>query len=357
MPTPKRRIPVVAAALTALLATGSCGLPGEDMITVTAHFTDSVGLFEGNNVDVLGVPVGKVTDVTPKGDRVEIRMKLPKDMAIPATAGALIIPPTVITDRYIELTPAYTGGPALADGAVIPLERTRTPVEFDRIIRAIDDLANSLTADEATTGAIRDALGVAAQNLAGNGADVRRSIEGLSEAVGTLSANRDDLIGLVKSLDTLTATFARNDATVRQFSRNVTDATAVLAASGPELQKTIAALTTALTEVGDFVARNKKLARNGVVALTDVLETLNKHRSDVAEALDVLPLTFQNLALMVDPRTRRIRSNASAAANLLNPVIMNQICRGLGLAPCPEVPKPSGALGDVFGPARTRGGR
>lgn len=343
-----RRIGVLATLSTVLLSSASCGLTGEDSITITAHFTDSVGLFAGNNVDVLGVPVGRVTAVKPLGDRVEVKMRVPADMPIPATAGALIIPPSVVTDRYVELTPAYTAGPTLVDGALIPLQRTRTPVEFDRIVRAIDDLATSLNKDTSTTRAIRDALGVAAQNLRGNGLSVRQSVEGLSAAVGALAANRNDLIGLIRSLDTLTATFAQNDATVRQFSKNITAATSVLASNGAELDATIAALTTALTEVGDFVRTNKGLARSGVVSLSQVLATLNSHQREVAEALDVLPLTFQNLALMVDPRTRRIRSNASAAANLLNPVILKQFCHGVGLEPCPEIQRPSGALADVF---------
>ena len=221
----------------------------------------------GNNVDILGVPVGEVTKVTPGGTSVAVRMRVPARLKIPASASALIIPPTVITDRYVELTPAYRTGPALADGGEIPLARTRTPVEFDRIVRAIDSLATSLNKDAETTGAIRDALGVAAKNLGGNGLRINRSIQGLSAAVGSLAENQDDLTGLIRSLDTLTATFAANDTTIRAFSKDVTAATAVLAANGPELDATIAALTTALTEVGDFVRRNQKSARAGIGSL------------------------------------------------------------------------------------------
>lgn len=343
----------VVAAVLAVTGLSSCALK-KDTISVTAYFTDSVGLFEGNDVDVLGVPVGVVESVTPLGDRVAVRLRVPKDMPIPAEAGALIVPPTVITDRYVELTPAYTAGPALAQDAVIPLERTRTPVEFDRIIRAIDALAVSLNKSSSTTGAIRDALGVAAQNLDGNGRRIKRSIQGLSAAVAALDTNRDDLTGLIGSLDTLTATFAQNDGTIRAFSRNVTQATTVLAANGPDLDATIAALTSALTEVGAFVKENQGAARTGIVSLRAVLATVNKHRHELTEAVDVLPLTFQNLTRMVDPTTHRVRANASAAANLLNPVIMEQICSGLGIDPCPAIPRgPGGALSDAM-PRRSR---
>lgn len=343
-----------AVAAAAMSVAGGCALLGEDTITITAHFTDSVGLFPGNDVDVLGVPVGEVIEVTPQGASVAVRMEVPADLAVPADAGALIIPPTVITDRYVELTPVWRSGPVLADGAVIPLERTRTPVEFDRIIRSLDELATSLTADQRTVGAIQDALGVAADNLDGNGRRINRGIAGLSAAVGTLAGNRGDLTALIRSLDGLAEAFARNDGTVRAFGRNVARATEVLAGNGEQLTETVAALTTALRDVGDFVRTNSGATRTGVRALSDVLEVLNARRTELTEALDVLPLTLQNLARAVDPAADRAVFNASAAANLLNPVVAQQICDSLGPFLCADAGGPAGALSDAFGSGARR---
>ncbi len=344
-----RRALAAGTAAAALLAGGGCGVLGADTITVTAHFTDSVGLFPGNNVDVLGVPVGEVTAVEPRGTSVEVRMRIPAELKVPATAGALIIPPTVITDRYVELTPVWTAGPLLGDGGVIPLERTRTPVEFDRVIRALDTLATSLGSDAKTVGAIQDALGVAARNLKGNGTRINKGLLGLSATIGTLAENKDDLTSLITSLDGLTTTFARNDKTIRAFGRNLTRATEVLADNGALLAETVDSLRVALTEVGDFVRTNSGAVRTGVRDLTAVLKVLNDHRRELTEALDVLPLTLQNLALAVDPSLDRAVFNASAAANLLNPVVAQQFCDAFGTL-CPRAGKPIGALTEAFGP-------
>ena len=347
-----RRSCAAAASAAALIAGAGCSaldVLGEDTITITAHFTDSVGLFPGNHVDVLGVPIGTVTDVEPQGTSVAVTMRIPADFAVPADAGALIIPPTVITDRYVELTPVWTSGPVLPDGGVIPLERTRTPVEFDRIIRALDGLANSLTADARTVGAIQDALGVAARNLKGNGTAINKGIAGLSAVVGTLAADREDITALIRSLDGLTATFAQNDATIRRFGRNITRATTVLAENGALLGQTLDALTAALGDVRKFVNDNSGAVRTGVRDLTAVLAVLNDHRAELTEALDVLPLTLQNLSRAVDPESRRLVFNASAAANLLNPVALQQLCDAIGTL-CPNRGRPIGALSEVFGP-------
>jgi phospholipid/cholesterol/gamma-HCH transport system substrate-binding protein len=344
-----RRAAVVVAAATGLACTG-CGPFGADHITISAVFTESVGVYPGNTVDVLGVPVGRVTKVIAQGTNVVVRMSVTKSQPIPADAGALIIPPSVIADRYIELSPVFSSGASMADGTVIPLARTRTPVEFDRIVRALDNLSNSFNSDQKTVGAIRDALGVAASNLKGNGTKIHQSIDGLAAAIGTLADNREDISGLIHSLDGLAGAFARNDATVRAFSKNVTAATAVLAGNGDQLNKTLNALSTAVTEVGAFVKKNQGAAKSTLEDLTVVLQVINAHRQQLTEALDVLPLTFQNLTLAVNLKDQRMVAHASAAANILNPVVAQQFCDGFGPFLCPNAGKPIGSISDAFGP-------
>jgi phospholipid/cholesterol/gamma-HCH transport system substrate-binding protein len=349
-----RRALAASAAIGALLAGAGCGPFGSDTVSISARFTDSVGLFPGNRVDVLGVPIGRVTRVDPQGTSVLVRMSVPKDFEIPADVHALIIPPSVITDRYVELAPAWTAGPRLAGGAEIPLTRTRTPVEFDTIIRSLDGLSNSLNSDQATVAAIRDALGVGAANLRGNGTAIHRSIEGLSAALGTLADNSADISGLIRSLDGLTGAFARNDSTVRAFSKNVTSATSLLADNGKALHDAVSSLSKALTEVGSFVRTNQAALGTTFADLTDVLAAVNAHRGALTEALDVLPLTFSNLAMAVNPADHRMRINASAAANILNPVVGQQFCDSFGPFLCANAGKPIGSISDAF---RTRAAR
>jgi phospholipid/cholesterol/gamma-HCH transport system substrate-binding protein len=348
------RATTVGIALAAGLACTGCGPLGEGHITLSAVFTESVGVYPGNTVDVLGVPVGRVTKVTAQGTSVIVRMSVKKSQPIPADAGALIIPPSVIADRYIELSPVFKTGPRMASGTVIPLERTRTPVEFDRIVRALDTLSTSFTADQQTVGAIRDALGVAASNLKGNGSKIHQSIAGLATAIGTLADNRDDISGLIHSLDGLAGAFARNDATVRAFSKNVTEATAVLANNGDQLNKTLNALSTAVTEVGAFVKKNQGAAKTTLEDLSAVIAVINAHRQQLTEALDVLPLTFQNLTMAINPKNQRMVAHASAAANILNPVVAQQFCDGFGPFLCPNAGKPIGSISDAFGPGGAR---
>ena len=72
---------------------------------------------------MLGVPVGAVESVEPAGDVVTVKMYYDAKVDVPADAQAVIIAPSVVGDRFVQLTPAYEGGEKLKDGAVLDTER------------------------------------------------------------------------------------------------------------------------------------------------------------------------------------------------------------------------------------------
>ena len=74
--------------------------------------------------------------------------------------------PSVVSDRYIQLAPVYTGGPAMSDNATIPRDRTATPVELDQLYTSLNKLATSLGPNGANSkGALSNLLNTAAANL------------------------------------------------------------------------------------------------------------------------------------------------------------------------------------------------
>ena len=114
-----------------------------------AHFavdgqSAEVGVYTGSSVRILGVPVGKVTKITPHGTSVTVEMTYDGKYKVPADAFAAVVPPSIVGDRYIQLTPAYTSGPVMKDKAQIPLTRTALPAELDDIFQSLDDLNKSL---------------------------------------------------------------------------------------------------------------------------------------------------------------------------------------------------------------------
>ncbi|MGH3581130.1 MAG: MlaD family protein, partial [Mycobacterium sp.] len=125
-------------------------------VTITAMFDEASGLYPGNAVEILGMPVGTVTTVTPKGTHVEVAMTIDGGIPVPRDVMAATISTSILTDRRVELSPPYQDGPQLRSGDLIPLDRTRTPVGFDRVLGMIDKLTSAMRGDGKGQGPLAD---------------------------------------------------------------------------------------------------------------------------------------------------------------------------------------------------------
>ena len=144
---------------------------------VTAYFSETIGVYPGSTVRVLGVPVGTVGSVQPQGTEVKVTMTVNSGVAVPADATAVVIEPSVVADRYVQLTPAYTSGPQLTDNAVIPMSRTAVPIEVDQIYTSINRLTQALGPNALNkNGALSELVKTGAANLNGNGANLHAMI-------------------------------------------------------------------------------------------------------------------------------------------------------------------------------------
>jgi virulence factor Mce-like protein len=308
----------LAAALVLLVALGWTILRPAGQYRVTAFFSATVGLYPGSDVRVLGIPVGSVTDIVPLGDRVRVEMLIDDEYDIPADADAIVLAPSLVSDRYVQFSPAYDGGPTMEDGAEVSLDRTAVPVELDQVYGALDELSAALGPTGANeNGALSDLVDVGAANLDGNGEALNRTLTGFSQAVETLANNRDDLFSSLDNLQVFTSALATIDAQVGQFNANMAAVAELLAAERQDLALAIELLNQALAEVTTFVQDNRALLTTNVNRLADVTLTLVQQRSALAEVLDVAPAALGNLARAYNPDfgTLDTRDNALGAMN------------------------------------------
>jgi phospholipid/cholesterol/gamma-HCH transport system substrate-binding protein len=271
---------------------------------VTAHFTRAVGIYAGSDVRVLGVRVGRVVAVTPRGRTVRVEMRYDRDVRVPADAQALVIPPSVVSDRYIQLTPAYAGGAALPDRADLPVERTAVPLEIDDVYRALDDFNTALGPTGANAdGALADLVRAGRANLEGNGDNLHTTLDSVSRALSTVADGRQDLFGTVGNLQVLTTALANSDRQVRVFNQQLADVATQLAAERTDLAKALRSLAIALAEVTTFVRDNRTALQANVTALADITTVLARQQKAIADILDMAPLAVSNLNLSYNPRS------------------------------------------------------
>ncbi|RZU33225.1 MCE family protein [Blastococcus saxobsidens] len=292
----------LAAALVLLAALGWTILRPAGQYRVTAYFTETVGLYPGSDVRVLGIPIGTIDDIVPLGDRVRVEMSIDDDYAIPADADAVVLAPSLVSDRYVQFAPVYDGGPKMQDGDELSLERTAIPVELDAVYAALDELSAALGPTGANAnGALSDLVDVGAANLEGNGEALNRTLTGFSQAVETLAENREDLFGSLDNLQVFTSALATIDAQVGQFNDNMAAVTDLLAAEREDLAEAITLLNDALADVAGFVRDNTALLTTNVDRLADVTLVLVQQRNALAEVLDVAPAALGNLARAYNP--------------------------------------------------------
>jgi phospholipid/cholesterol/gamma-HCH transport system substrate-binding protein len=284
---------VLALALGALLVFGGQGKQ------VTAYFSETIGVYPGSTVRVLGVPVGTVNSVAPDGPRVKVVMTLNPGVAVPANASALIVAPSVVADRYVQLTPAYTGGPQLANGAVIPVARTAVPVEVDQVYSSLAKLANALSGAN-SHGALSEAIKTGAANLAGNGGNLRAMITQFSGLSKTLGGSANNLFASLAYLQSFTTMLKNNNGQVKLAEQQLAQVSAFLASDRQDLSAAIGDLAVALNQVKNFIASNRGLIAANVSKLAAITSILSSERASLAEALDVVPLLADNLVNAYD---------------------------------------------------------
>lgn len=337
-------------AVMVLLATGCVpdAVRGEK-ITVTAYFADSAGLFVGNDVGVLGVPVGKVTEIEPDGERVKVKLEIDADRAVPADAGALVVARSVATDRYVELTPVYDGGEKLADGAEIGVDRTDSPVDFDEVLETINDFATGIAGSKKTTRALQRFIDSGADALEGNGALFNESTRQLAQAISTLSGQREDFAETVVSLDVLVGAIAENDDTVRAFIDQVAEASSLLADERDNFRRALRALDRAVTVVARFAVDNRDAVVDTFDNTTQVFRSMLSKRTELTEVLRVMPVAMENL--MRTPVNGRVPTRVDPF--LIAPLggELRELCERLPLGLCdllsgtdPDLPLGLGGL-------------
>jgi virulence factor Mce-like protein len=301
------RLLAVIVAVLLLAATFFVFTGGSDQRTLTAHFSRAVAVYKGSEVRLMGVRIGTVDAVVPEGDSVRVQMSYDARYKLPADAKAVIVTPTLVADRFVQITPAYTKGAVMKDDADIPLDRTGSPVEIDRIYRSLAELSTALGPDGANkTGALSDLVAAGAHALGGQGALANQTINNMADAADVFGNNSGALFSSVRQLAELTQVLAANDQFVNRFMGDLAGVSSQLAGERGDLQAALAALARAVGTVRTFVHDNKGLVKSDIADLTEVLGALAKEKDALATAVQLGPLGLGNLATAFDIKTGSI---------------------------------------------------
>jgi phospholipid/cholesterol/gamma-HCH transport system substrate-binding protein len=325
-----RRAAAAICVLAVLLAAGWYSfLRGDNPVTLSAEFAYADSVFPGSRVDILGVPVGRVTAVQPMGAMVKVTMSLPAGTRIPASAQAYLMSPSLISDRYVELDPAYTGGPALANGAVIGPKRTHAPIRWNQLEADLSTLLSALGSAQGLPGLVHSA----ATDFGGSGSQLHAAISGVTEASGMLAGDSGDITAVLANLDKLVTVLDQHRSTIDDLATELSQADSLFSSEHDQLAGTLGQLSTLLTLVDQLLQQHGGDLTGSLSNLASLSGTIAAHQRDLATTLTQLPLDLDNFASAVTP-DHRLRIRMDLSTNLSQFSTTEAICKRFPLPLC-----------------------
>jgi phospholipid/cholesterol/gamma-HCH transport system substrate-binding protein len=317
----------LAALLVVMLAIGVYLIwPTRVGHKLTAYFPSAVGLYPGDDVRVVGVPVGTIDSIEPRASDVKVTMTLQDGVKVPANAKALVIAPNIVSARFIQLAPAYTGGAEMADGAEIGLDRTAVPVEWDEVKQQLTQLSAQLGPQPGTMqGPLSAFVNQAADTFDGNGDSFRQALRELSQTAGRLGDSRTDLFGTIRNLQVLVNALSNSNEQIVQFSNHVASVSQVLADSSADLDYTLGTLNQALSDVRGFLNESNEALIGQVDRLTEFTSILTERSDDIEQLLHITPNGLSNFYNIYNPAQGTV-GGLLTLPNFANPVQF--ICGG-----------------------------
>jgi virulence factor Mce-like protein len=348
--TRRARITVITtvAVIIALVSAGLVLTSGSSSKQITAYFNEAIGVYPGSTVRILGVQVGTIDSVQPTGQQVKVTMTVNGGVPVPAAADAVVVAASVVSDRYVQLSPPYTGGPQLASNAVIPASRTATPVEVDQLYASLIKLANDLGPNGVNVnGALSDSIKTGAANLAGsNGKDFNNMITQFGQANRTLSGSRDNFFATINNLQKFTTMLKDSNSQVVLAQQQLAQVFGFLSGDRQALTGALSQLATALGQVKTFIANNRTLITSNVTKLASITQILVKERASLAQVVDEAPLAVDNVLNAYNPVARSLNGRG----NLLELEASQGTSAQSAPAATPQAGAPSAATAPATGP-------
>lgn len=297
----------LAAALVVALIGGAAIVIRQTFFpstTITAYFTTATAVYPGDEVRIAGVKVGSIESIQPVGTQAKMTLRVENGIRVPADAKAVLVAQNLVSARYVQLTPAYESGPAMSDGAVIPIERTAVPVEWNEVKEQLTRLATELgPTNGMSTGSVGRFIDSAATAMDGNGEKLRQTLAQLSGVGRILADGSGDIVDTIANLQTFVTALRDSNEQIVQFQDRFATLTSVVNNSRSDLDAALKNLSDVVGETTRFINGTRDKTAEQIQRLANVTQTLADNRMALENVLHIAPHSIANAVNMFDPRT------------------------------------------------------
>lgn len=278
----------------------------DDERYMTAYFDRAVQIFPGNSVRVLGVDIGRVTNVEVADDQTQVAVTFKiedEDAKLPADVEATLIPVSLLGERYVQLFPAYEGGPTFEDDE-LPIDRTSVPVEQDELLRSLQDYFGELDPDR-----VGEFVANTADILRGNGEELNRLIESGSSVIETLASKRNTLSELIVNFNDVTQTLKGRTTEIATLIDTYNVVLRTLNENRDSIEATITGLTEASAQLASLLVEHRDPLGSDIKALTRTVRSLDRNVERLGRTGHWANRLFEAASRAVDYKRNWLRLN------------------------------------------------
>lgn len=350
----KRLVAATAVLLAIGLVAGAVVVVRQTIFgpsTITAYFPTATAIYPGDEVRVSGVQVGTIESIKPEGTQTKMVLKVDHGVPIPADAKAVVVAQNLIAARYVQLTPAYRNGdgPKMQDGAVIPMDRTAVPVEWDEVKTQLMRLATELGPEAGVSGtSVSRFIDSAANAMGGNGDKLRQTLAQLSGAARIFAEGSGNIVDIIKNLQIFVGALRDSKQQIVMFENRLATLSSVLNDNRSDLDAALSNLSVALGEVQRFVSGIRNPTSEQFQRLANVTQVLVDHKLALENVLHITPNAIANFANIYYPNGGSV-TGAFSLNNFGNPVLF--ICSMIGAVANVTAPETAKLCAQYLGPA------
>ncbi|HWJ67832.1 MAG TPA: MCE family protein [Nocardioides sp.] len=317
---------------------------GVGVYDVRAEYSDASGLYPKAMVTYQGVKVGEVAELEVGDGGATAVLRIDDEHDIPATVVAELHSTSAIGEQYVDLVPAPEGAAdpeqstSLADGDVIPVDRTVEMPQITPVLESVNDLLESVPRERT-----RRVLDQVDEGLGGSGPDLASTIEDADELLSTAQERLAVTTSLIRTAQPVLGTQQELRNTTLGYVQSLASFTGELAGQDRDLRALLSEGPEGLRAATELVTDLQPTLPLLVTNLTTNAEVLNTYLPQIQEGLVYYPVTVARLQSAINPRAEFGDVNLDLRANVNNPPACSQ-----GYLPAAERRDPSvGQFRDV----------
>jgi phospholipid/cholesterol/gamma-HCH transport system substrate-binding protein len=251
---------------------------------VAADFRDSGGIFVNAEVTYRGIAVGRVTDMDLVDDGVRVTLRIdPGTDPIPADTDAMVATRSAVGEQYVILRPASNSEPYLAEGDVIPQDRTSIPIPVEQMLLNLDEFVGSI--DQENLRIVIEELGRAFE---GAGDDLGRLIDNGDLLLARAEESLPQTLQLITDGQTVLQTQNESRSAIRAWASDLRLFTDTLVDMDPDLRS----IVVNAPDAGEALQTLVEDAGPGLGSLVRNLDILNQVQIPRLDGIEHMLVTY-----------------------------------------------------------------